>query len=596
VREYAAPPAVDGSAVTRLTDPVVSHATDHPAVPRFAVRVGSEWQDVTAAQFHARVVKTARGLLATGVELGDRVALLSRTRLEWTVLDYAIWWVGAVSVPLYATSSADQIAWILRDSGSRHLVVERSQHLALVDDMRPSLPHLDRVWCMERDASGAGMTLDDLCDAGTAVPDELLEERRTRVTGADVATIIYTSGTTGEPKGCVLTHDNFLFESQATAAELGDLFDAEGAATLLVLPLAHVFARIVQVGAVTKGVRLGHASDPRRLLEDASSFRPTFLLGVPRVFENAFTQLSQTAAAEGRGRAFDKAVDLAIEYSRTDNPGRLLRARHAMYDRLVYARLREAFGARCSYGISGGAPLGERLSHFFRGAGIPVLEGYGLTETTGASTVNTPAQHRVGTVGRPIPGTAARIDEDGELLLRGPHVMRGYWQDGDVTDATETGGWFRTGDLGEIDAEGFVRVTGRKKEIIVTAGGKNVAPAPLEELIRGHRLVSHCLVVGDGQPFVAALVTLDPDAYAEWARTHGKGPLPNHTDDPALRAEVQSAIDAANATVSQAESVRRFEILPVDWTEESGALTASRKLRRNYVVREFRRDIRSLFD
>jgi long-chain acyl-CoA synthetase len=596
VREYAAPPAVNGAGVVRITDPVVAHAKQHPHAPLFAERDGTQWRDVTAAEFHARVVATAKGLVASGVEVGDRVALLSRTRLEWTVLDYAIWWVGAVSVPLYATSSRDQVAWILRDSGSRHIVVERPRHLEMVDDLTSALEHLSRVWCIEDTPQAADRTLRDLCDAGAEVSDQDLEERRRAVSGPDAATIIYTSGTTGEPKGCLLTHENFLFESQATAAELGELFDAEGAATLLVLPLAHVFARIVQVGAVTRRVRLGHAHDPRRLLDDASTFRPTFLLGVPRVFENVFTQLSQTAAAEGRGKAFDAATDVAIEFSRTERPGRLLRARHAMYERRVYARLRDAFGGRCVYGISGGAPLGEQLSHFFRGAGMPILEGYGLTETTGASTVNAPEHHRVGTVGRPLPGTAARIEEDGELLLRGPHVMSGYWQAGTVVDATEHGGWFRTGDLAEIDAEGFVRITGRKKEIIVTAGGKNVAPGPLEENIRAHRLVSHCLVVGDGQPFVGALVTLEPDAYAEWARQHGKGALAHHTDDPELRAEIQQAVDTANASVSQAEAVRRFEILPVEWTEESGALTASRKLRRNNVVREFRREIRSLFE
>jgi long-chain acyl-CoA synthetase len=551
---------------------------------------------VTAAEFHARVEATARGLLASGVEAGDRVALLSRTRLEWTVLDYAIWWVGAVSVPLYATSSPDQVEWILRASGSRHVVVERPGHLEMIDRLSAALEHLDQVWCIEDDSRATGRTVRDLRDAGASATAEDLEARRRAVSPADPATIIYTSGTTGDPKGCLLTHENFLFESQATSAELAELFDAEGAATLLVLPLAHVFARIVQVGAVTRRVRLGHVSDPRRLLDDAATFHPTFLLGVPRVFENLFTQLSQTAAAEGRGRAFDAATDVAIERSRTERPGRVLRARHALYERRVYARLRERLGGRCAYAISGGAPLGEQLSHFFRGAGMPILEGYGLTETTGASTVNTPDRHRVGTVGRPLPGTAARIDEDGELLLRGPHVMSGYWHDGAVTGVTESGGWFRTGDLGEIDAEGFVRITGRKKEIIVTAGGKNVAPAPLEENIRAHRLVSHCLVVGDGQPFVAALVTLDPEAYAEWARQHDKGPLADHTDDPDLRAEVQQAVDAANAGVSQAEAVRRFLILPGEWTEESGALTASRKLRRNRVVREYRHEIRSLFD
>ncbi|QIK66083.1 AMP-binding protein [Nocardioides sp. HDW12B] len=602
MREYAAPPIPQASPWSRLTDPVVAHAEQQPEAPQFALRVasgdedGPRWEDVDNAAFRTRVEEVARGLLAAGLRVADRVALLARTRLEWTVVDYAIWWVGGVSVPVYATSSDEQVAWILSDSGCRFAVVEDASYAARVAGMRASAPDLEQVWVIDEAGASDASTLRDLVERGEDVGVDDLEHRRTAVGRDDVATLIYTSGTTGQPKGCVLTHANFLDGCEATATELDELFGAEGAATLLVLPLAHVFARIIQVGAVNRGVRLGHAPDPRRFLADVATFRPTFVLGVPRVFENAFTQLSQEAAASGRARGFERAVEVAIAHSRSEGrPGRVLGARHSYYDRTVYRRIREALGGACAFGISGGAPLGDRLSHFFRGAGVPILEGYGLTETTGASTVNTPDNHRVGTVGRPLPGTAARIDENGELLLRGPHVMRGYWSHGDVEPVTDDRGWLATGDLAEIDAEGFVRVTGRAKEMIVTAGGKNVSPGHLEERIRSGALVSQCLVVGDGQPFVGALITLDPDAYGAWAKSRGKGPLRSHTQDADLRAEIQKVVDKANATVSQAESIRRFEILAADWTEDSGALTASRKLRRNVVVREFRREIRELF-
>ncbi len=603
MREYAAPPIARASPWKRLTDPVVAHAEQRPDAPQFAVRVpgdgdnGPRWEDLGNAAFRTRVEEVARGLLDAGVEVADRVALLARTRLEWTVVDYAIWWVGGVSVPVYATSSDEQIAWILSDSGCRFAVVEDASYAARVAELRTSAPALERVWVIDETGVTDGSTVRDLVEGGEGVDPVSLEERRTSIGREDVATLIYTSGTTGQPKGCVLTHANFLDGCEATAAELHDLFGADGAATLLVLPLAHVFARIIQVGAVSRGVRLGHAPDPRRFLDDVATFGPTFVLGVPRVFEIAFTQLSQEAAAGGRARGFERAVEIAISHSRSqDRPGRVLSARHAYYDRTVYRRIREALGGACAFGISGGAPLGDRLSHFFRGAGVPILEGYGLTETTGASTVNTPDNHRIGTVGRPLPGTAARIDESGELLLRGPHVMRGYWNHGDIESVTDDRGWLATGDLAEIDVEGFVRVIGRAKEMIVTAGGKTVSPGHLEERIRASALISQCLVVGDGQPYVGALITLDPDAYDTWARTHGKGPLRSHTQDADLRAEIQKVVDKANATVSQAESIRRFEILAVDWTEDSGALTASRKLRRNVVVREFRREIRALFE
>ncbi len=399
----------------------------------------------------------------------------------------------------------------------------------------------------------------------------------------------------------MLTHGNFLHELGAAVEELDELFDGEDAATLLFLPLAHVFARAIQVGAVRRRVRLGYSPDIRTLGADLASFRPTFLLAVPRVFEKIFNSASQKAAADGHGRLFDKAADTAIAWSRAledGRPGRLLRARHALADRLVYAQLRAALGGRCRYAVSGGAPLGERLGHFYRGIGVTVLEGYGLTETTAAVTVNTPDALKIGTVGRPLGGTTVRVAEDGELQVRGGQVMSGYWADEAATaEALDGGRWLRTGDLGEIDDEGFVRITGRKKEILVTAGGKNVAPAGLEDHIRAHPLVSQCLVVGDGRPFVAALVTLDPDALAPWAEAHRKhgGPA-DLADDADLRAEIQSAVDDANRSVSQAESIRRFIVVPDDWTEEAGQLTPSLKLRRSVVMSELRREVDALYE
>ena len=398
----------------------------------------------------------------------------------------------------------------------------------------------------------------------------------------------------------MLTHGNFMHELSAAVEELDELFAGEDASTLLFLPLAHVFARVIQVGAVRQRVLLGYSPDIRRLTADLETFRPTFLLAVPRVFEKLFNSASQKAAADGRGRLFDRAAVTAIAYSRAldgGRPGRVLRTRHALFERLVYSRLRAALGGRCAYAVSGGAPLGERLGHFYRGIGVTVLEGYGLTETTAAVTVNVPDALKIGTVGRPLGGTTVQVADDGELLVRGGQVQSGYWQDSVATGESLDGGWLRTGDLGEIDDEGFVRVTGRKKEILVTAGGKNVAPAGLEDQVRAHPLVSQCLVVGDGQPFIAALVTLDPDAVGPWAEAHGKSAdVRELVDDPDLRAEVQSAVDEANRTVSQAESIRRFSVLPVDWTEESGLLTPSLKLKRALVMHEFRREVADLYE
>jgi long-chain acyl-CoA synthetase len=599
VREFSTPQTVDIPRVGNLTDAVVANARDHASAAVLARRGADGWTDVSAAGFLAEISAVAKGLIASGIEPGDRVALLSKTRWEWTVLDYAIWFAGAVTVPIYETSSVEQVGWILADSGARAVVVEGPALQAKVAEVRGDAPDLEHVWTIDNGA------LDELGMLGAGVGDAELETRRTQATPLDLATLIYTSGTTGRPKGCMLTHGNFQTELGVAVHELDRLFQAEGASTLLFLPLAHVFARIIQVGCVQARVRLGHSADVKNLVADLGDFQPTFVLAVPRVFEKLFNTASQRAAADGKGKIFERAAETAIAWSRAKErsqggrvPARIA-ARHALFSRLVYGKVREALGGNCAYAISGGAPLGDRLGHFYRGIGVIVLEGYGLTETTAALTVNLPDAQKIGTVGRPLPGTAVRVSDDGELLFRGGTIFAGYWGNEDATrEALEADGWFHTGDVGEVDDEGFVRITGRKKEILVTAGGKNVAPAVLEDRLRAHNLVSQCMVVGDGQPFIAALVTIDTDSFPAWAEARGKSgdvSVADLVDDPDLRAEVQKAVDDANKAVSQAESIRKFVILPDDWTEEGGQLTPSLKLKRNVVMREFRHEVAALY-
>jgi long-chain acyl-CoA synthetase len=594
VREFSTPLTIEVPSTGNLTDDVVGNAREAGDTVVFA-RPGPDGpQDVTAAEFLREVSAVAKGLIAAGIEPGDRVALISKTRYEWTLLDYAIWFAGAVTVPVYETSSTEQIAWILQDSGARAVVAESADHVARVEEARGDLPSLGHVWSL------AERAVEVLTGLGADIGDDQLEKRRTTATPLDLATLIYTSGTTGRPKGCMLTHGNFMFELGVAVDELDELFATEGASTLLFLPLAHVFARIIQVGCVKSRTKMGHSADIKNLVADLQEFQPTFVLAVPRVFEKVFNTASQKATADGRGRIFDRAAEVAIAYSRGLDRGRpslAARAQHAVFGRLVYGKLRDALGGRCEYAISGGAPLGERLGHFYRGIGLHVLEGYGLTETTAALTANLPGATKIGTVGRPLPGTAVRVADDGELLFRGGQVFAGYWENEEATRETlESDGWFHTGDMGEVDDEGFVRITGRKKEIIVTAGGKNVAPAVLEDRLRAHHLVDQCLVVGDGQPFIAALVTLDPESFPTWATTRGKsGSIADHVDDPDLRAEIQVAVDEANKAVSKAESIRKFAILPDAWTEEGGQLTPSLKLKRNVVMREQRDEVTALY-
>jgi long-chain acyl-CoA synthetase len=593
VLEYSVPALVAEPTCANLAQLVVAKSQQPDAV-LFSRPVGDGWHDVTAAQFRSDVEDVARGLVAAGVQAGDRVALMSRTRYEWTVVDFAIWTAGGITVPIYETSSPEQIAWILSDSQSVACVVETAAHAASLSTVRDQLSVLKDVW--QIDAGG----LADLTKAGADVTDADLDARRAVAGPHDVATLIYTSGTTGRPKGCELTHANFICLADNAVARLSEVVRADGASTLLFLPLAHVFARFIQVLAITAGSRLGHSANVKNLLPDLAAFQPTFVLSVPRVFEKIYNSAEQTAEADGKGRIFAMAAATAIAWSEAQQDGAAglwLKAKHGLFDKLVYSRLRSRLGGKVQYAVSGGAPLGERLGHFFNGAGITVLEGYGLTETTAPSTVNRPDALRIGTVGQPLPGVTVRIAEDGEVMIRGHNVLRGYWNNPEATAEALRDGWLHTGDLGELDDDGFLRITGRKKEILVTAGGKNVAPSVLEDRIRAHALVSQALVVGDGKPFIGALITLDAEMLPTWAANRGKPGLTveQAVDDAEVHAELQRAVDDANAAVSKAESIRKFRILLVDFTEESGHLTPSLKLKRNVVMKDFGDQVEELY-
>jgi long-chain acyl-CoA synthetase len=605
VREFSIPALAQIPATANLADVVFRRAAEQPQAVVLRRPSGSSgvsgvsgsWTDVTASQFSGEVIAVAKGLIAAGVEPGDRVALMSHTRYEWTLIDYAIWTAGAVTVPVYETSSAEQAEWILSDSGARACFVETASYGDIIGSFRDRVPALSHVWRIDSD-------LDSLRAAGADVGDEVVAERAAAAGAADLATVIYTSGTTGRPKGCELSHENLL--SDVRNAFLGPLTVVAGAqnpGTLLFLPLAHVFARIIQVGCLEGGIVLGHCGDLTSLLPALASFRPTFILAVPRVFEKVYNTAEQKAVSEKKGAIFSRAADAAIAYSRAlDAPGRPsfgLRAQHAVFDRLVYGKLRAALGGRAEYAVSGGAALSERLSHFFRGIGVTVLEGYGLTETTAATTVNRPDRNKIGTVGQPLPGVGIKIADDGEILISGKNVFPGYWHNEAATkEVFAEDGWFATGDIGELDEEGFLKITGRKKEMIVTAGGKNVAPAVLEDRLRSHALISQCMVVGDGKPFVAALITLDPEALGPWKERHGKpadATVAALRDDPDLVADVQAAVDDANQAVSRAESIRKFRILDVDFTQEAGQLTVKLGIRRSVLLKDFAADIDALY-
>ncbi|MEU4481839.1 AMP-dependent synthetase/ligase [Micromonospora sp. NPDC023966] len=550
---------------------------------------------VTCRQFRDDVVALARGLIAAGVEPGARVALMSRTRYEWTLVDYAAWTIGAVTVPVYDTASAEQLAWILADSGAVACVVETAEHAAALAGVRDRLPGLGQVWQID-----AG-DLTQVAGRGRAVDDEQVEARRGAVSGGDVATIVYTSGTTGRPKGCVLTHRNIGLDVGNAVAALPELFH-ERASTVLFLPLAHAFARMIQVGMVQTRATMVHSASMSGVMGQLRRYRPTFVLAVPRVFERMYNRAQQKAIESHQGRLFTMADQVAVRYSRAldrpAGPGPMLRLARRVFDLLVYRKLRAALGGRCTVAIVGGAPLGERLGHFFRGAGLTALEGYGLTETSPALAANRPSAMRIGTVGRPLPGVELAIADDGEVLVRGEVVFQGYWNNPSATRAAFTAdGWFRTGDLGSLDEDGYLRITGRTKEILVTAAGKHIVPAPMEDRVRADPLVSNCMLVGNAKPYAAALITIDPQAWSRWRTAHGHphASVADLRDDPALRGEIQAAIDRANSPVSKAEAIKTFRILPDDFTEANGELTPTLKIRREVVEQHRAAEIEALY-
>ncbi|MDQ0944096.1 long-chain fatty acid--CoA ligase [Streptomyces sp. V1I1] len=596
MREFSLPALYEVPTDGNLTDLIRRNAAQHPDVAVMSRKEAGVWTDVTATQFLAEVRGVAKGLIAAGVEPGDRVALLSRTRYEWVLLDFAIWSAGGVTVPVYETSSPEQIQWILGDSGATLCVVESGAHQDSVVSVQSNLSALKGIWQIEADA------IAQLTSTGSDISDELLDERSGSAKADDAATIVYTSGTTGRPKGCVLTHRAFFAECGNLVERLKPLFRTGESSVLLFLPAAHVFGRMVELAAVMAPIKLGCVPDIKNLTDELASFRPTLILGVPRVFEKVYNSARAKAQADGKGKIFDKAAQTAITYSRAlgtpDGPSIGLKFKHKVFDRLVYSKLRAVLGGRGEYAVSGGAPLGERLGHFFRGIGFTVLEGYGLTESCAATAFNPWDRQKIGTVGQPLPGSVVRIADDGEVLLHGEHVFQGYWNNEAATAEALADGWFHTGDIGTLDEDGYLAITGRKKEILVTAGGKNVAPAVIEDRIRAHALVAECMVVGDGRPFVGALVTIDEEFLGRWVSDHGKptgSTAASLRDDADLLAEVQQAVDDGNAAVSKAESVRKFRILSSQFTEEAGHITPSLKLKRNVVAKDFADEIEAIY-
>jgi long-chain acyl-CoA synthetase len=596
VREFSVPATAAVAPEENLTDMVWANAERFGNAVSFRRQVDGTWIDITARDFAAQVMAVAKGMVAAGLELGDRVGLVSKTRYEWSLLDFAIWAAGGVVVPIYETSSADQIEWILSDSSARAVFVETSAHRAMVDDVVGTLPELRHVWQID----GSAAAVDELTALGAEITDEQVHERRGQVQADQTATLVYTSGTTGRPKGCTLTHRNLLSEVRSALSRFPEILTA-GNSLLLFLPLAHILARALALACVYSRATVGHTADVKNLVGDLGQFRPTFVVAVPRVFEKVYNGAKQKAHAGGKGKIFDAAEATSVAYSSAlDNggPGLGLRIKHAVFDKLVFTKLRGALGGRAIAAVSGGAPLGDRLSHFFRGAGIPVYEGYGLTETSAAACVTFRGQEKVGTVGLPVPGTSVRIADDGEILIKGDIVFTGYWNNESATKEALEDGWFHTGDIGELDTDGFLKITGRKKEIIVTAGGKNVSPAQLEDRIRAHPLISQCMVVGDKQPFIGALITIDPEFFPSWKESHGKpasAEVPDLIEDADLLAEIQAVVDDANKSVSKAEAIRKFRVLPVDFTEAGGEMTPSLKLKRSVVATTYSSDIDAIY-
>ena len=595
MNEIYVPAVVPADPDATLSTLLVDRVAQTPDAPLFALPTADGgWEDVTTAEFHRQVVALAKGFIAAGVKPGDKIGFICRTRYEWTLVDFAAAFAGAVLVPIYETSSPSQIAYILTDSGASALIVENAEHFARFDEVRADLPGIGKVWQMHLG------DLEKLVDAGSGIRDAEVEDARTVAKGSDLATLIYTSGSTGTPKGCILTHANFVDLSRNAAVAMKEV-TAPGASTLLFITTAHVFARFISIMSVHAGVKVGHQADTKQLLPALGSFKPSFLLAVPRVFEKVYNSAEQKAEAGGKGKIFQKAAQVAIEHSKALDAGKVplgLKLQFAVFDKLVLSKLRAAMGGNVKYAVSGSAPLGMHLGHFFRSLGVKILEGYGLTETTAPATVNVVSKFKIGTVGTPLPGVGIKIAEDGEVLVKGVDVFAGYWNKPEATAEVFTGEWFHTGDIGSLDDEGYLTITGRKKEIIVTAGGKNVAPAGLEDPIRANPIVGQVVVVGDQKPFISALVTLDTEMLPVWLNNNGEAgdmSLAEAARNPKVIAEVQRAIDVANAKVSRAESIRKFKILDIEFTEASGHLTPKLSIKRNVILKDFAPVIEELY-
>jgi len=588
MKSYDLPSLVESAATTNITDLLVDRVAKSPNLPLYALQnQDGSWSDLSAADFLSQVRALAKGFIASGIQPGQTVAIMSHTSFEWTLTDFALWFAGAVPVPIYETSSASQMAWILSDSQAVAILVETPEMLGLLDEVRDQSAYLRQIWRFYDDSLAALVRL------GKEVTDEALESRRTSSKLSDLATLIYTSGTTGKPKGCELLHQGFVDLSKNAKLELPQVI-ADGSSTLLFLPLAHVFARFIEVLCVHAGVKVGHQGDVKNLSSAMVSFKPNFLLAVPRVFEKVYNTAEQKAEANGRGEIFRKAAQVAVDYSMaldTDHgPSFALKLKFWAFDKLVYSKIRDAMGGQVNYAVSGGAPLGVRLGHFYRAIGLVVLEGYGLTETTAPAMIARPESIRIGKVGRLLPGCGIKINDDGEILLRGSNVMRGYWHNPAATKDTFENEWFKTGDIGQLDEDGFLTITGRKKELLITAGGKNVAPAPMEDPLRADPLIGQAVVIGDNRPFIAAIITLDPDMLPLWLASHGLDKnlsLAEASKNPAVYAEVESAVARVNKTVSKAEEIKKFVILDCEINESTGHITPSMKVKRNVVLQDF---------
>lgn len=587
MKEFFVPAVVTPDPDANASDLLVERVRLTPNGALFALPTSDGgWSDLTATEFHTQVTALAKGFMAAGVQPGDKIGFMCKTRYEWTLVDFAAWFAGAVLVPIYETSSPSQVQYILDDSEAHYMIVETADHFARYDEVAGDLPGIKHVWQMHLG------DLEKLASSGGDISDADLETRRTIAKGSDLATLIYTSGSTGVPKGCILTHSNFVELCRNAAVSMKEVVNPQSS-TLLFITTAHIFARFISVLGVHGGVKIGHQADTKQLLPSLGSFKPTFLLAVPRVFEKVYNSAEQKAEAGGKGKIFRKAADVAVAHSKALDAGRVplgLKLQFAVFDRLVYSKLKTAMGGRIEYAVSGSAPLGLRLAHFFRSLNIRILEGYGLTETTAPATINLIDKFKIGTTGPALPGVGVKIADDGEILIKGVNVFAGYWKKPEATAEVMVGEWFRSGDIGSLDDEGYLTITGRKKEIIVTAGGKNVAPAGLEDPIRSNPIVGQVVVVGDQKPFIAALVTLDSEMLPVWLNNNDLDAQMSLTEaaaHPKVVAEVQRAIDAANSRVSRAESVRKFTILATEFTEASGHLTPKMSIKRHVIITDF---------